>query len=289
MKINPATKAAACKALGTFAEKAVAMADVINKAEEDGGAAPALPVEMADSVTAMASDLAKEMGPLMPQSSAAAQPAQPADPEVAMTTEMSAEVEKTVVEMSGIADSIEKALKKSLTAANVASVAKGLDAIAAFKKAAGDMPVAKAAGPKKLAFSQWMKMQGSLMEQFVQLVMQFLPMLVAADNADAGPPSAPDGAAAGEVDMTKAVEMAVAKSQDALLARVESLLAERVDARFGAVTEQLTSIAKSRETGNALPADKKPGSDTDADNEPVIPFTSLTERMRAKGQLPKAS
>lgn len=287
MKINPATKAAACKALGSFAEKAVAMADVINKAEEDGAAAAALPTEMASSVTAMAADLAKEMGPLMPQASAAdpAQPAAPADPEVEMTTEMTAAVEKDVAKMSTFADAVEKALQKSLTAANVAKVAKGLDDVAAFKKALGEMPVAKAGGPKKLAFSQWMKMQGSLLERFVSLVMEFLPMLSAADAMEPAPGSEP--APGGELDMAKTVDLAVAKSSANILAQVEQLLASRFEQRLGAVTDQLTAIAKSRDGGNALPAGQKP--DADDKDDVVIPFTSLNEQMRAKGKLPKAS
>lgn len=202
-----------------------------------------------------------------------------------MTTEMSAGMDTSVAMMSGVADTIEKALKKSLSASNVASVAKGLEDVESFRKAVGDVPVTKSSGPKKLAFSQWMKMQGSLMEQFVQLVMQFLPMLVAADSADATVMPAAEGQ--GDVDMAKTVEMAVAKSQDAILSRMETMFAERMETRFGAVTEQLTAISKSRDVGNAIPAGKPP--EGEGDNDPCIPFTSLTERMRAKGQLPKAS
>jgi hypothetical protein len=279
MKIHPATKTAVCKAFGSLAERAVAMADMISKGEDDPSAPSLLPEEMAKSVVAMGTDFTTMMAAFMPQAPPpASEP--PKDPEVEMTAEM---VTDAATKMTAQVDIIEKRLKKSLSASNVAKVAKGLDDIDAFRKSLAEFPVTKGAAPKKLSFSQYMKMQGTLLERFMALVMEFLPMLTAADEVTEPPAASQDPA----VDMTKSIEDAVAKSAASTTNAVLAQVGEMLETRFGAVNEQLTSIAKSRDGGAGLPAGTR-ASDGE-DDELCIPFTSLTQRMRDKGQLPKAS
>lgn len=294
MKINPGTKAAACKALGAFAERSVAMADAIGKGEDDPAAPALLPEEMALSVTTMGTDFAKEMGALLPQA-AAAEPAAPAAPvapvapvapaDVEMTAEMVTSAESGIAKQDELVSVIEKGLKKALNSKNVVKVAKGLDDVAAFRKAMGDFPIAKAAA-KKLTFGQYMKMQGTLLERFMQLVMEFLPLLAQADEEGpasamepvAAEPAAPAGPSAEEMSksITSAVEMAVAKSMAGMDAAIT--------ARLAPMGDQLIAIAKSREGSNGLPPEARP-SPADG-NTDVIPFTSLTDSMRQRGLLP---
>jgi hypothetical protein len=283
MKINPATKTAVCKALGSLAERSVAMADAISKGEEDAGAPALLPEEMVKSVVALGSEFTTQMAAFMPQ----AAPAEPAvapskDPEVEMTAEMVTDSAST--KMAAQLDTIEKGLKKSLTAGNVAKIAKGLEDVESLRKSLAEFPVAKGAAPKKLSFSQYMKMQGTLLERFMQLVMEFLPVLTAADEEPL-----PEPAAEPPLDMSKSIETAVAKSAEATTLAVLTKVGELLDQRMGSVNEQLTSIAKSRDGGAGLPPEARPSAGGNADDDLCIPFTSLTERMRAKGQLPKAS
>jgi hypothetical protein len=199
-----------------------------------------------------------------------------------MTAELIAE--SPVAKFGTYIDTIEKGLKKSLSTKNLAKVAKGLDDIELFRKGLGELPIAKGSAPKKLSFSQYMKMQGTLLERFMALVMEFLPLLTATEEAE--PPSAQQQADPA-VDMAKSIETAVAKSTEGLFKNLNEQLNSMLDQRLAPVSDQLTAIAKSRDAGNGLPEGTKPTAGEDADDAP-IPFTSLTQRMREKGQIPKA-
>lgn len=287
MKIHPATKAAACKALGGLAERSVAMADAINKGEDDANAPGTLPEEMALSVTSMGADFAKAMEAFMPK--AAPQQQAPADPEVEMTAEMVAASEAQAAQQTKALDAIEKVMKARLTTKNVAKIAKGLDAVAEFRKAASETPIAKGAA-KKLTFSQYMKMQGTLLERFMALVMEFLPLLVAGDGGAAmeSEPAPADASEPPAVDMAKTVTEAVEKATQLAVAKAMDQVGAKIDERLGPMNEQLTLISKSRDGSNALPPEARPGPGSDKDGD-MIPFQSLTERMRAQGKLKKAS
>lgn len=293
MKIHPATKAAACKALGGLAERSVAMADAINKGEDDANAPGTLPEEMALSVTSMGADFAKAMEAFMPK--AAPQQQAPADPEVEMTAEMVAASEAQAAQQTKALDAIEKVMKARLTTKSVALVAKGLDAVADLRKAMSETPIAKS-GAKKLTFSQYMKTHGSLFESFMALVMQFLPLLVSGDGAAAPaegePPPADDMTSSpGAVDMQKAIadatEKATAKAVDVAVAKAMEQVEAKIGERIAPMADQLTLIAKGREGSNTLPPEARPSPGTDKNGE-MIPFQSLTDSMRARGLL-KAS
>ena len=282
VKINPATKTAACKALGGLAERSVAMADAINKGEDDPNAPATLPEEMALSVTNMGSDFAQAMAAFMPK----AAPAAPADPEVEMTAEMVTAAQDQTAKQSTALDAIEKVMKSKLTMKNVVNVAKGLDNIATVRKALAETAIAKGSGPKRLTFKQYTAMQGSLFESFMNLIMQFLPMLAEADEpaeAPAADPSAPPA-----VDMSKAIAEGVEKAATLAVAKAMEQVDEKLNARLAPVNDQLVLISKSRDGSNVLPPEARPSPGADKDGD-MIPFQSLTERMRAQGKLPKAS
>lgn len=301
MKLNPTCKAALAKAYGSHAEKSVAMADLVQKAEEDPNAPPQAPTEMAEAHNAMMAELHNSVAPHMPSApveqaakpeTPAEQPTEMGEPDVEMSAETMMSVEKAD---AFVANTISK-LAKSITVEKAEKFAKAIDAGKAARKAydtfKSNTPVMKAAGPKKLTFKQYVGFQNDIMSRFVQLIMDFLPLLSEIEEQLPSTSDLAPAPAAGVTEgmnpeaMAAKVGEEVMKQTSDVIAKGFDDLAKKLEGRIGTVETSITAIAKSRGASNQNPAEDVHGARPSKDDSTAFtPYVDLVEKMRSEGKL----
>jgi hypothetical protein len=282
MTMTADVKRVTLAALGSLAEQAVAMADVVAQIAESTDGPSELPSALGTSVVEMTNSFVATIQKLLPPPAVevpvveaevqAAAPAADAPPFPPVP-------EEKQLEMAG--GVVEKAIEIA-KAANIVPSEKGLGA------------VAKAMGPK-LHAKQFMGLYNEGFQQFFALLIKLLPFLQAIDEASeamtpGGAPLAEEAEAPANAGLAfDEMSAAVAKSVDGIFStRVASLFTDiktflsPLEARLGGVEAELAAVAKARGGSQGLTEDEA----LRPTKKRATSYTEdISERLRNEGKL----